>query len=113
MIGPAAGSSVEITWPRILAPRIETPPPEPRPRQRRVPAAGRRCSTEQVQRLAVCTAVGAGLWTYGLVMDTVVRPLTSAPTADWRNVIIEIVGHRSSPSLMFLYVPLRAARAAA
>ena len=39
--------------------------------------------SEQVRRLAICAGVGAGLWTFGLVMDTVLRPLTlgiSIPT---------------------------------
>ena len=48
--------------------------------------------SEQVQRLAVCTAVGAGLWTYGLVMDTIVRPLTVGDSPSRRRTSsIELV----------------------
>ena len=59
--------------------------------------------SEQVQRLAVCTAVGAGLWTYGLVMDTIVRPLTVGVIVPRTNVMIELVSIALS-GLMFLYV---------
>jgi eukaryotic-like serine/threonine-protein kinase len=59
--------------------------------------------SEQVQRLAVCTAVGAGLWSYGLVMDTVVRPLTAVARVPTENVIVEIAAIAISV-LMFLFV---------
>ena len=58
--------------------------------------------SEQVQRLAVCTAVGAGLWSYGLAMDTIVRPLNVIPVPR-ENVIVEIAAIAISV-LMFLYV---------
>ena len=58
---------------------------------------------EQVRRLAVCTAVGAGLWTYGLVMDTIVRPLTVGVVVPRTTVTIEIAAIAAS-GLMFLYV---------
>jgi serine/threonine-protein kinase len=66
---------------RIIEPYVRTPAPAaPEPA-----ASGRLPETllsEQVQRLTVCAAVGAGLWTYGLGMDTFVRPLAlGTPTA--------------------------------
>jgi serine/threonine-protein kinase len=59
--------------------------------------------SEQVQRLAVCTAVGVGLWTYGVVMATIVRPLTIGAIVPWTSVVIEILAITLS-GLMFLYV---------
>ncbi len=59
--------------------------------------------SEQAQRLAVATAVGAGLWTYGLIMDTIVRPATIAAAIPRTNVVIEIAAILCS-GLMFLYV---------
>ncbi len=56
----------------------------------------------------MCAAVGAGLWTYGLVMDTIVRPLTVgiADSAGQRRHRGR--GHRRVSWLMFA---LRAVRA--
>src|SRR4029079_733395 len=59
--------------------------------------------SEHVRRLAVCAAVGAGLWSYGLVMDTIVRPLTVVTFIPRINVAIEIAAIVGS-ALMFLYV---------
>jgi len=58
---------------------------------------------EQVRRLAISAAVGAGLWTYGLLMSTVVRPLTVGEVVPRMNVMIEIAAIAAS-GLMFLYV---------
>jgi hypothetical protein len=51
----------------------------------------------------VSAAVGAGLWTYGLVMDTLVRPLTLATSISNLHIAVEIGGILGS-ALMFLYV---------
>src|SRR4051812_39770008 len=59
--------------------------------------------SDQVQRLAICTAVGFGLWTYGLTMDTVVRPLTVAPVIPRLNLVVEALSIALSAA-MFLYV---------
>jgi len=59
--------------------------------------------SEQVQRLGFCTVVGVGLWTYGLAMDTVVRPLTVAPVIPRTHIAVELVAIALS-GLMFLYV---------
>jgi eukaryotic-like serine/threonine-protein kinase len=59
--------------------------------------------SEQVQRVAVATVVGAGLWTYGLLMDAIVRPLTVIAAAQWTSIGIELVAIATSCA-MFLYV---------
>jgi len=59
--------------------------------------------SEQVQRLAICAAVGAGLWTYGLVMDTLVRPATLGVPMMPLKLAIEI-GAILTSALMFVYV---------
>jgi serine/threonine-protein kinase len=59
--------------------------------------------TEQVRRLAICAAVGAALWTYGLVMDAFVRPLTLGIPFGLNNVIIEALSIALS-ALMLVYL---------
>ena len=45
--------------------------------------------SEQVRRLAICAGVGAGLWTFGLVMDTVLRPLTLGISIPTPRIVID------------------------
>jgi serine/threonine-protein kinase len=45
---------------------------------------------EQIQRLALFAAVGAGLWTVGMVMDTVLVPLTVNVRAPRTAIAIEV-----------------------
>src|SRR5262252_489169 len=86
---------------RFVAPRFETP----------APAAGARTTpplphtlvSEHVNRLAVCAVIGAGLWTYGLTMDTIVRPLTVGLAIPVPSVAVEIASIALS-LLMFCYV---------
>ena len=59
--------------------------------------------SDHVRRMAVASAVGAGLWTYGLVMDAIVRPLTVGVVHPASNVVIEAAAIVLS-GLMFLYV---------
>jgi eukaryotic-like serine/threonine-protein kinase len=74
----------------LLEPRLRTPPPD---------ASGRRITgrlpdellDEQVQRLGVFSAVAGGLWTFALVMDTLVTPHTVGTTASRGSVAIEII----------------------
>ena len=90
---------------KLIAPRIETPSPG----EREQTAAGRlpeELLSEQVRRLAVFAAVGAGLWTYGLVMDTLVYPLTLGSPIPVVNVAMAIVAIVTSVAL-FLYVPYK------
>jgi serine/threonine-protein kinase len=74
---------------RVLAPRCDTPPPKPGPGSAawRLPAS---LLDEQVRRIALCAAVGAALWTYGVVMDTVARPLTLGTEVQLRNAVIQV-----------------------
>src|SRR5262245_43433388 len=46
--------------------------------------------SEHVRRLAICAMVGAGLWTYAFVMDTVVRPATLGVTVPSRVTAVQI-----------------------
>lgn len=88
--------------PNIIEPRPQTPAPglrEPTSSSR-LPDA---LLSEQVRRLAVCAAVGVGLWIYGLVMDTIVRPLTFAAVVPRSNVVTEILAIGVS-ALMLLFV---------
>jgi serine/threonine-protein kinase len=59
--------------------------------------------SEQVRRLAICAAVGGGLWAYGMVMDAVARPLTLGTDIPLHNVVIEAALIVVS-GLMLLYV---------
>jgi eukaryotic-like serine/threonine-protein kinase len=59
--------------------------------------------SEQIRRLAVCAAVGAGLWTYGLLMDTLVRPNTIAISIPASYVLVEVLAIAAS-LIMFVYV---------
>ena len=85
-----------------IAPQTETPAPG---------ATGIRTGralpdvllSEQVQRLAVCALVGAGLWTYGLAMDSLVRPLTLGIAVPHTSVVIELFSIALS-GLMLFYV---------
>ncbi len=45
--------------------------------------------SEQVRRLAIAAAVGAGLWGYGMVMDLVARPLAIGSAVQARNIALE------------------------
>jgi eukaryotic-like serine/threonine-protein kinase len=60
---------------RIIEPRVATPAPSTH-----TTSGGRLpddLASEHLKRLSVFAAVAAGLWTYGLVIDTIVTPLTS------------------------------------
>ena len=88
--------------PRLVEPRLDTPAPDAsdQTRSHRLPDA---LVSEQIRRLAACAAVGAGLWTYGLVMDTTVRPLTVAVPVPASSVVVEILAITVS-LMMFVYV---------
>ena len=87
---------------QMIEPRVQTPPPGLRELTGTsgLPEA---LICEHVQRLAVCAAVGAALWTYGLLMDTVVRPLALTRSMSIANVIVEIAAIVVSAT-MFFYV---------
>src|SRR5262245_42877767 len=87
---------------KLVEPQLATPSPDATNRtgSRGLPAA---LLSEHVQRLAVCAAIGAGLWTYGLVMDTVIRPLTLSIPMPPSSVAIDIAAIVLSLA-MFAYV---------
>ena len=58
---------------------------------------------EQVRRLRLCAAVAMGLWTFGLVMDTFVRPGTVGTPLFVSTVVIEAVAIVVS-GLLFAYL---------
>jgi eukaryotic-like serine/threonine-protein kinase len=84
-----------------IAPRFDTPAPEAATRTSdQLPQT---LVSEHVSRLAVSAVIGAGLWTYGLVMDTIVRPLTVAAAIPAPSVVVAILSIAVS-LLMFFYV---------
>ena len=91
-----------MTKHKLVEPRLDTPSPDASNATGLfgLPDA---LVSEHVQRLAVCAAIGAGLWTYGLVTDTVIRPLTLSIRIPQSNVILDIVAIVVSLA-MFAYV---------
>ena len=78
-----------MTAPRLIEPRLDTPAPTASDGTTR--ALPQALLSEQLQRLAISAMVGAGLWTYGLVMDTMVRPLTIGVPAPPVSVTVDII----------------------
>ncbi len=86
---------------RMIEPRVATPPPGMHTTSSlRLPDD---LAAEHLQRLAVFAAVAAGLWTYGLVMDTVVTPLTSMVPRSAMGTTIESLAIAGALA-MFVYV---------
>src|SRR5262249_43285944 len=95
------GGFVMTPTPRLVAPRFDTPKPDAGARtQQLLPQT---LVSEHVNRLAVCAVIGAGLWTYGLTMDTIVRPLTVGLASPAPSVAVEITSIVLSLA-MFMYV---------
>ncbi len=87
--------------PHLLEPRLDTPAPSATDStSQRLPDA---LLADQIHRLAVSAAVGAGLWTYGLAMDALVRPLTIGVPVLAPTVSVEVAAILGS-LLMFAYV---------
>jgi eukaryotic-like serine/threonine-protein kinase len=87
---------------QLVEPRFDTPAPD-RTTLSLSRALPHTLVAEHLRRLAVCAAIGAGLWTYGVVMDTVVRPWTVGASMPQPVVIVELAAIAAS-ALMFLYV---------
>ena len=62
-----------MSTPRFLEPCRTDANADCRPSTVSLPAS---MLSEQVQRVAIASLVGIGLWSYGLTMDGLVRPLT-------------------------------------
>src|SRR5262245_44193513 len=87
---------------KLVEPRFDTPTPDATDQTTPHPLPDALVG-DQLRRLAVCAAVGAGLWTYGVVMETIVRPLTVGAPAMPSILGLEIVAIAASV-LMFVYV---------
>ena len=87
---------------QLVEPRFDTPVPD-RTTLSLSRALPHTLVAEHLRRLAVCAAIGAGLWTYGVVMDTVIRPWTVGASMPRPVVIVELAAIAAS-ALMFLYV---------
>jgi hypothetical protein len=85
---------------RTIAPRIKTRTMQTDPLPHDLPDA---LLTEHVQRVALTAIVAAGLWSYGLAMDTLVRPATLHIPIPPSSIIIELVS-MALAGLMFVYV---------
>jgi tRNA A-37 threonylcarbamoyl transferase component Bud32 len=87
---------------KFIEPRVPTPAPG----AERNKITGRlpdELLSEQIQRVAVFSAVAAGLWTFGLLMDTVVTPLTLGAVVPRIAVAIELLAIVTA-LVVFLYV---------
>src|SRR5690349_3588569 len=89
-----------MATPRLVQPQLDTPSPDRSGGLHSLPDS---VVSEHVQRLAVCAAVGAGLWTYGLVMDTTIRPLSVGAAVPVSTILVEILAIVAS-LIMFVYV---------
>jgi len=90
---------------RLIAPRTPTPSPDAH-EQTGMSRLPDELLSEQVRRLAVFSAVGGGLWTYGLAMDTIVNPHTVGSVVATMQVVIEILAIGVSAAFFF-YLPYR------
>ncbi|HMJ85709.1 MAG TPA: hypothetical protein VK504_21150, partial [Vicinamibacterales bacterium] len=88
--------------PKLVEPRLDTPAPRTSSESgtRGLPDA---VVSEHVRRLAVCAAVGAGLWAYGLAMDSMIRPLSVGTAVSYSSIVVEILAIVVSV-IMFVYV---------
>src|SRR5262245_12421000 len=91
--------------PKLIAPRTPTPSPgaHDETATSRLPEE---LLSEQVRRLAVFAAVGGGLWTYGLLMDGIVNPLTVRTATPAIQTVVDALGILLSVA-MFFYVRYR------
>src|SRR5580765_4303481 len=87
---------------KLLEPRASTPAPG----AEQVRMTGRLPDDmvdEQVKRLAVFSAVAAGLWALTVVVHAVITPRTVGTVVPWRGLAIEALGVVISITV-FLYV---------
>ena len=86
---------------RIVARLRETPRPGDSRRTGRMPEE---LLAEQIQRLAVFSAVAGSLWAFALFMDLAVLPAASGTgTLNWRTIPIEIAAIVVSTALWFVF----------
>ena len=86
---------------RIVAKVRETPRPGDSRRTGRMPEE---LLAEQIQRLAVFSAVAGSLWAFALFMDLAVLPAANGTGArNWRTIPIEIAAIAVSTALWFVF----------
>jgi serine/threonine-protein kinase len=85
--------------PKRIERQLHTPAPHSGTGSGRLPEG---VISEHVRRLAVCAAVGAGLWTYGLVMDWLIRPVYVGIPLSVASIVVELVAIAAS-LMMFKY----------
>ena len=86
---------------RIVAKVRETPRPGDSGRTGRMPDE---LLSEQIQRLAVFSAVAGSLWAFALLMDIAVLPAANGTGAwNWRTIPIEIAAIVVSTALWFVF----------
>jgi serine/threonine-protein kinase len=86
---------------RIIAKLRETPRPGDSRRTGRMPED---LLSEQIQRLAVFSAVAGSLWTFALFMDIVVLPAANGTgTLNWRTIPVEIIAIVISTALWVVF----------
>jgi serine/threonine-protein kinase len=87
---------------KTLAPRMPTPSPESQAglTTGRLPDD---LLVEQVKRLALLSLIGVGLWTFGLVLETLLYTYREFPPPTWRGVTIDLLGIAGSV-VMFIYL---------
>jgi serine/threonine-protein kinase len=86
---------------RIIARLRETPRPGDSRRTGRVPDD---LLSEQIQRLAVFSAIAGSLWTFALFLDVAVLPAANGTgLRNWRTIPFEIAGGIISAALCFVF----------
>src|SRR4051812_34651712 len=85
---------------RSIAARLKTPPIQTDPAAEALPDT---LLAEQVQRVALTAMVALGLWSYGLLMDALIRPATLGLVIPPSNLVIEVAAMIVA-GLMFSYV---------
>jgi serine/threonine-protein kinase len=89
---------------KLVAPRVPTPSPDLRDSRAASGRLPEDLVSEHVRRLGVLALVGAGLWCFGLVIDTLLVPVSMRPAAlSWRAASVESLAIVVS-LLMFYYV---------
>ncbi len=87
---------------RVIAPRrhIVSTSADTRHSSGRLPAT---LLSDHVRRLAICALVGAALWSFGLVMDSTLRPLALGTARSVKPLLLEAASVVLSAA-MWLYV---------
>jgi len=88
---------------KLVCPRDDTPPPGGHTGPKTTGRLPDELLSEQIRRLAVFSAVIGGLWTFGLVMDLLIVPVSLGRPRDWPDIAVE-AGALAVSALTYLYV---------